>query len=80
MIPYPTMRMGPDATAMERKAARNQPGRELVTDLGQRSEKIREHNQLLDAAKHAWRVLRLARKIGKRSAEILENKKDCRNE
>lgn len=90
----PTMHMGPAATAMERKAARNHPGREPVTDLGQRNEKIREHNQLLDAArhareiaqdalakleKHARRVLGLARKIGKRVERKKKEEMEIKN-
>ncbi|QQX92823.1 MobA/MobL family protein (plasmid) [Gluconobacter sphaericus] len=77
----PTRHMGVSATAMERQAAREIPGREPVTDLGKQNAEIRERNRVLEAArkavekaqelfsgleKKARQAVGLARKIGQR--------------
>jgi len=77
----PTRHMGVSATAMERKAAREIPGREPVTDLGKQNAEIRERNSVLETArkavekaqellsgleKKARLAVGLARKIGQR--------------
>ncbi|MFT8816295.1 MobQ family relaxase [Acetobacter fabarum] len=77
----PTRHMGVSATAMERQAAREIPGREPVTDLGKQNAKIRERNRVLETArkavekaqelfsgleKRARQAVALARKIGQR--------------
>jgi len=77
----PTRHMGVSATAMERQAAREIPGREPVTDLGKQNAEIRERNRVLEVArnvmekaqelfssleKRARLAVGLARKIGQR--------------
>ena len=77
----PTRHMGVSATAMERQAAREIPGREPVTDLGKQNAEIRERNRVLETArkavekaqelfsgleKRARLAVGLARKIGQR--------------
>ncbi|MCP1243902.1 MobQ family relaxase [Acetobacter lambici] len=77
----PTLHMGVSATAMERQAAREIPGREPVTDLGKQNAEIRERNRVLETArkavekaqelfygleKRARLAVGLARKIGQR--------------
>ncbi|MDE7549072.1 MobQ family relaxase [Acetobacter fabarum] len=77
----PTRHMGVSATAMERQAAREIPGREPVTDLGKQNAEIRERNRVLEVArkamekaqelfsgleKKARQAVGLARKIGQR--------------
>ncbi|KXV36391.1 conjugal transfer protein TraA, partial [Gluconobacter japonicus] len=77
----PTRNMGVSATAMERRAAREIPGREPVTDLGKQNAAIRERNRVLETArkavekaqemfsgleKKARLAVGLARKIGQR--------------
>jgi len=77
----PTRHMGVSATAMERQAAREIPGREPVTDLGKQNAEIRERNRVLETArkavekaqelfsgleKRAKLAVGLARKIGQR--------------
>jgi hypothetical protein len=83
----PTIHMGVAATSMERQAARDDPGREAVTDLGQRNEQIREQNRVLEAARKAMEValeafeglgrrarlaVGLARKLGERAEKERE--------
>jgi len=65
----PTRHMGVSATAMERQAAREIPGREPVTDLGKQNAEIRERNRVLETARFA---VGLARKIGQRMEQQLE--------
>jgi len=77
----PTRHMGVSATAMERQAVREIPGREPVTDLGKQNAEIRERNRVLETArkavekaqelffgleKRARLAVGLARKIGQR--------------
>ncbi|MFT8933460.1 MobA/MobL family protein, partial [Acetobacter syzygii] len=77
----PTRHMGVSATAMERQAAREIPGRDPVTDLGKQNAEIRERNRVLETArkavekaqelfsgleKKARLAVGLARKIGQR--------------
>lgn len=77
----PTRHMGVSATAMERQAGRQFPGREPVTDLGKRNAEIRERNRVLETARKAMEkaqelfsglekkarlAVGLARKIGQR--------------
>jgi len=77
----PTRHMGVSATALERQAAREIPGREPVTDLGKQNTEIRERNRVLETAskavekaqdlfsgleKRANLAVGLARKIGQR--------------
>ncbi|MDG6095733.1 MobA/MobL family protein, partial [Acetobacter sp. AN02] len=77
----PTWHMGVSATAMERQAAREIPGRDPVTDLGKQNAEIRERNRVLETArkavetaqelfsgleKRARLAVALARKIGQR--------------
>jgi ATP-dependent exoDNAse (exonuclease V) alpha subunit len=77
----PTRHMGVSATAMERQAAREIPGRDPVTDLGKQNAEIRERNRVLETArkamekaqelfsgleKKARQAVGLARKIGQR--------------
>ncbi|WP_167506391.1 MobA/MobL family protein, partial [Gluconobacter kanchanaburiensis] len=77
----PTRHMGVSATAMERQAAREIPGREPVTGLGKQNAEIRERNRVLETArkavetaqelfssleKRARLAVGLARKIGQR--------------
>ncbi|MGV4878640.1 MobQ family relaxase [Acetobacter indonesiensis] len=77
----PTRHMGVSATAMERQATREIPGREPVTDLGKQNAEIRERNRVLETArkavekaqelfsdleKRARQAVGLARKIGQR--------------
>jgi len=77
----PTLHMGVSATALERQAAREIPGREPVTDLGKQNAEIRERNRVLETARKAMEkaqelfsglekraklAVGLARKIGQR--------------
>lgn len=77
----PTRHMGVSATAMERQAVREIPGRDPVTDLGKQNAEIRERNRMLEVArkavetaqelfsgleKRARMAVGLARKIGQR--------------
>ncbi|MGY6771344.1 MobA/MobL family protein, partial [Komagataeibacter sp. NFXK3] len=77
----PTRHMGVSATALERQAGRENPGREPVTDLGKQNAEIRERNRVLETArkavekaqelfsgleKRARLAVGLARKIGQR--------------
>jgi len=77
----PTRHMGVSATALERQAAREIPGRGPVTDLGKQNAEIRERNRALETArkavekaqelfsgleKKARLAVGLARKIGQR--------------
>jgi len=77
----PTRHMGVSATALERQAAREIPGRDPVTDLGKQNAEIRERNRVLETAreavekaqdlfsgleKRARQAVGLARKIGQR--------------
>ncbi|WP_281430555.1 MobA/MobL family protein [Acetobacter pasteurianus] len=77
----PTRHMGVSATALERQAAREIPGRGPVTDLGKQNAEIRERNRVLETArkavekaqelfsgleKKARLAVGLARKIGQR--------------
>ncbi|WP_158092934.1 MobA/MobL family protein, partial [Acetobacter sp. DsW_059] len=77
----PTRHMGVSATALERQAARETPGREPVTDLGKQNAEIRERNRVMETArkavekaqelfsgleKKARLAVGLARKIGQR--------------
>ena len=77
----PTRHMGVSATAMERQAAREIPGRKPVTDLGKQNAEIRERNRVLETARKAMEkaqelfsglekkarlAVGLARKIGQR--------------
>jgi len=77
----PTLHMGVSATALERQAAREIPGRDPVTDLGKQNAEIRERNRVLETARKAVEkaqelfiglerraklVVGLARKIGQR--------------
>ena len=77
----PTRHMGVSATALERQAAREIPGRDPVTDLGKQNAEIRERNRVLEVArkamekaqelfsgleKKARQAVGLARKIGQR--------------
>jgi len=77
----PTRHMGVSATAMERQAAREIPGRDPVTDLGKQNAEIRERNRVLETARKAMEkaqelfsglekrarlAVGLARKIGER--------------
>ena len=77
----PTRHMGVSATALERQAAREIPGRDPVTDLGKQNAEIRERNRVLETArkavekaqelfsgleKKARLAVGLARKIGQR--------------
>jgi len=83
----PTLHMGVSATAMERQAAREIPGREPVTDLGKQNAEIRERNRVLETArkavekaqdlftgleKRARLAVGLARKIGQRMEQQRE--------
>jgi len=73
--------MGVSATALERQAIREIPGREPVTDIGKQNAEIRERNRMLETArkavekaqelfsgleKRARLAVGLARKIGQR--------------
>lgn len=83
----PTRHMGVSATALERQAARQVPGREPVTDLGKQNAEIRERNRVLETArkavekaqelfsgleKKARQAIGLARKIGQRMEQQRE--------
>jgi len=83
----PTRHMGVSATAMERQAAREIPGRKPVTDLGKQNAEIRERNRVLETArkavekaqelfsgleKRAKLAVGLARKIGQRMEQQRE--------
>ena len=83
----PTRHMGVSATALERQAAREIPGREPVTDLGRQNAQIHERNRVLEAArkavekaqelfsgleKKARLAVGLARKIGQRMEQARE--------
>ncbi|NHO43327.1 conjugal transfer protein TraA [Acetobacter fabarum] len=83
----PTRHMGVSATALERQAAREIPGRDPVTDLGKQNADIRERNRVLEAArkavekaqelfsgleKKARQAVGLARKIGQRMEQQRE--------
>jgi len=83
----PTRHMGVSATALERQAAREIPGREPVTDFGKRNAEIRERNRVLETArksmekaqellsgleKRARLAVGLARKIGQRMEQERE--------
>ena len=83
----PTRHMGVSATALERQAAREIPGRDPVTDLGKRNAEIRERNRVLETArkamekaqelfsgleKKARQAVGLARKIGQRMEQQRE--------
>jgi len=91
----PTIHMGVAATSMERQAARDDPGREAVTDLGQRNEQIHERNRVLEAARKAVEVAReafeglgkrarlavgLARKLGERAEKEREAERQIARE
>jgi len=77
----PTRHMGVSATALERQAAREIPGRDPVTDLGKQNAEIRERNLILETVRKAMETAQdllmglekrarlavgLARKIGQR--------------
>lgn len=79
--------MGVSATAMERQAAREIPGRDPVTDLGKQNAEIRERNRVLETArkavekaqelffgieKRARLAVGLARRIGERMEQQRE--------
>ncbi|MBB2170447.1 MobA/MobL family protein [Gluconacetobacter aggeris] len=83
----PTRHVGVSATALERQAAREIPGREPVTDLGKQNAEIRERNRVLETArkavektsalfsgleKKARQAVGLARKIGQRMEQQRE--------
>ncbi len=83
----PTRHMGVSATALERQAAREIPGRDPVTDLGKQNADIRERNRVLETArkavekasalfsgleKKARQAVGLARKIGQRMEQQRE--------
>ncbi|MCP1244302.1 MobA/MobL family protein, partial [Acetobacter lambici] len=83
----PTRHMGVSATALERQAAREIPGRDPVTDLGKQNAEIRERNRVLETArkaiekaqelfsgleKKARQAVGLARKIGQRMEQQRE--------
>lgn len=83
----PTRHMGVSATALERQAAREIPGRDPVTDLGKQNAEIRERNRVLEAARKAMEkaqelfsglekkarlAVGLARKIGQRMEQQRE--------
>jgi len=83
----PTRHMGVSATALERQAAREIPGRDPVTNLGKQNAEIRERNRVLETArkavekaqelfsgleKRAKLAVGLARKIGQRMEQQRE--------
>jgi len=83
----PTRHMGVSATAMERQAAREIPGRDPVTDLGKQNAEIRERNRVLETARKAMEkasalfsglekrarlAVGLARKLGERMEQQRE--------
>lgn len=83
----PTRHMGVSATALERQAAREIPGREPVTDLGKQNAEIHKRNRVLETArkavekaqelfsgleKKARQAVGLARKIGQRMEQERE--------
>ena len=89
----PTRHMGVSATAMERQAAREIPGRDPVTDLGKQNAEIRERNRVLETArkavekaqelfsgieKRAKLAVGLARKIGQRLEQERESERQSR--
>jgi len=89
----PTRHMGVSATAMERRAARQIPGREPVTDLGKQNAEIRERNRVLEVARKAVEkaqelfsslenraslAVGLARKIGQRMEQDREDERQKR--
>jgi len=49
----PTVHLGVAASGMERKAAREEPDREPVTERGQQNVAVRERNRVLEAARKA---------------------------
>jgi len=86
----PTQHMGVSATALERQAAREIPGRDPVTDLGKQNAEIRERNRVLEAARKAMEkaqelvsglekrarlAVGLARKIGQRMEQQRETER-----
>ena len=85
--------MGVSATALERQAAREIPGRDPVTDLGKQNAEIRERNRVLETArkavekaqelfsgieKRAKLAVGLARKIGQRLEQERESERQSR--
>ncbi|MEJ5118982.1 MobA/MobL family protein [Gluconobacter cerinus] len=83
----PTRHMGVSATALERQAAREIPGRDPVTDLGKQNAEIRERNRVLETARKAMEkaqemfsglekrarlAVGLARKLGERMEQQRE--------
>jgi ATP-dependent exoDNAse (exonuclease V) alpha subunit len=79
--------MGVSATALERQAAREIPGRDPVTDLGKQNAEIRERNRVLETARKAMEkaqelfsglekrarlAVGLARKLGERMEQQRE--------
>ena len=89
----PTRHMGVSATALERQAAREIPGRDPVTDLGKQNAEIRERNRVLETArkavekaqelfsgieKRAKLAVGLARKIGQRLEQERESERQSR--
>lgn len=68
----PTVHLGVTASGMERKAARDEPDREPVTDRGQQNAAVRERNRALEAAQEL--ILRLAKQLRARLAVGLARK------